>query len=90
MKACHAQSNADLLASTTQVTTLITSIVARLWEGADAWECKCMASHLSILMLLQPGIDDRAGLLHVMLYGLCYLNDRSYLLYEGLSCSKQC
>jgi hypothetical protein len=49
-----------------------------------------MASYLSILMLLQPGIDGRAGLLHVMLYGLCYLNDRSYLLYEGLSCSKQC
>jgi hypothetical protein len=78
------------LAATTQVTTLIISKIARLYEGADAWACECMASYLSDLMLLQPGIDGRAGLLHVMLYGLCYLNDRSYLLYEGLSCSKQC
>jgi hypothetical protein len=79
-----------LLAATTQVTTLIISISARLWEGADAWACKCMASYLSILLLSQPGIDRGAGLLHVMLYGRCYLNNSSYLLYGGLSRSKQC
>jgi hypothetical protein len=79
-----------LLAPTTQVTTLIASLIPRLWEGADAPACKCMASYLSILLLSQPGIDRGAGLLHVMLYRLCYLRNGSYLLYEGLSCSKQC
>jgi hypothetical protein len=79
-----------LLASTTQVTTRIISLIAQLWEGADARACKCMACYLSDMLLLQPSIDGGAGLLHVMLYGLCYLNNRSYLLYGGLSCSKQC
>jgi hypothetical protein len=79
-----------LLASTTQVTTLIISLIAQLWEGADARACKCMACYLSDLLLSQPGIDGGAGLLHVMLYGLCHINNRSHLLYGGLSCSKQC
>jgi hypothetical protein len=78
------------LAATTQVTTLIISMIARLYEGADAWACECTASYLSDLLLLQPGIDGRAGLLHVMLYGLCYFSNSSYLLHGGLSCSKQC
>jgi hypothetical protein len=71
-----------LLAATTQVTTLIISMTARLWEGADAWACKCMASYLSDLLLLQPGIDGGAGLPHVMLYGRCYLK-------KALTCSME-
>jgi hypothetical protein len=40
----------------------------------------------SDVLLLQPGIDGGAGLLHVKLYELCYLNNSSYLLCGGLSC----
>jgi hypothetical protein len=82
--------NADLLVATTQVTTLVISMIAHLWEGADAWACKCMASCLSDLLLSQPGIDGGAGLLHVKLYGLCYPNNGSYFTCKGLSCSKKC
>jgi hypothetical protein len=35
-----------LLAATTQVTTVINSTIAWLWEGADALACKFMACHL--------------------------------------------
>jgi hypothetical protein len=76
----------SLLAATTQVTTFISSMISRLWEGADALECKFMACNLSDLSLSQPGIDGGAGLLHVKLYENCYLNNSSCLLCGGLSC----
>jgi hypothetical protein len=38
------------------------------------------------LLLLHPSIDGGAGLLHVKLYELCYLNNSSCLLCGGLSC----